>query len=131
VCCVLIGVSPYLVPLPPGNDPIAVTVIIIIIIKYPGLQIYESHSYVLPYIQVQVDNVFHTSLVMTAILNQHFLLNKWDHTKLRVKAARSDATKYHTVLKVCLNWSKNYKKLRGLSPQANYTDRATAACQQS
>jgi hypothetical protein len=32
VCCVLIGVSPYLVPLPPGDDPIAVTVIIIIII---------------------------------------------------------------------------------------------------
>jgi hypothetical protein len=34
VCCVLIGVSPYkcspyLVPLPPGDDPIAVTVIII------------------------------------------------------------------------------------------------------
>jgi hypothetical protein len=28
-----ISVSPYLVPLPPGDDPIAVTVIIIIIIK--------------------------------------------------------------------------------------------------
>jgi hypothetical protein len=31
LCCVLIGASPYLVPLPPGDDPIAVTVIIIII----------------------------------------------------------------------------------------------------
>jgi hypothetical protein len=33
VCCVLIGVSPYLVPLPPGDDPIAVTVIIILIYR--------------------------------------------------------------------------------------------------
>jgi hypothetical protein len=34
VCCVLIGVSPYLVPLPPGDDPIAVTVIIIITFSF-------------------------------------------------------------------------------------------------
>jgi hypothetical protein len=27
--------------------------------------------------------------------------------------------------------NKNKKKLRGLSPQVNYTDRATVACQRS
>jgi K+-transporting ATPase A subunit len=36
-------------------------------------------------------------------------------------------------LKNPLFWScpKHYKKLRGFSPQANYTDRATAACRRS
>jgi hypothetical protein len=28
-------------------------------------------------------------------------------------------------------YTKQKKKLRGFSPQANYTDRATAACRQS
>jgi hypothetical protein len=34
---------------------------------------------------------------------------------------------------MCVNLkrTKNKKKLRGLSPRANYTDRATAACRQS
>jgi hypothetical protein len=29
------------------------------------------------------------------------------------------------------NNNNKYKKLRGISPQANYTDRATAACRRS
>jgi uncharacterized protein VirK/YbjX len=42
--------------------------------------------------------------------------------------ARQRLPKYATNLYVC---SYLTKKLHGLNPQANYTDRATAACQQS
>jgi hypothetical protein len=37
----------------------------------------------------------------------------------------------HWVREADLNTVFEKKKLRGLSPQANYTDRATAACQRS
>jgi hypothetical protein len=44
-----------------------------------------------------------------------------------------------TLIFRCINWTRylasnamtQYKKLHGLSPRANYTDRATAACQRS
>jgi hypothetical protein len=39
-----ISVSPYLVPLPPGDDPIAVTVIIMIIIIIIKLHARSTHS---------------------------------------------------------------------------------------
>jgi hypothetical protein len=58
-----------------------------------------------------------------------------------------DITSFHSsdaIIQACtpliLRWKEMYanvanimtlKRLRGLSPQANYTDRATAACQRS
>jgi hypothetical protein len=43
----------------------------------------------------------------------------WFLSKTRISNCRNDT------------WTKYKKKLRGLSPRANYTDRATAACRRS
>jgi hypothetical protein len=35
------------------------------------------------------------------------------------------------LLEFIIHWESHHKKLRGFSPQAKYTDRATAACRRS
>jgi hypothetical protein len=48
-----------------------------------------------------------------------------------IKLTHVPAKIMEAISNICYNLSKQKTKLRGFSPQANYIDRATAACRRS
>jgi hypothetical protein len=60
-----------------------------------------------------------------------FVLGKrWVAGKHKNLSSRTQATEFFMII-FYEAFATYHKKLRGLSPQANYTDRATASCRRS